>query len=168
MSASWRTASALVLAALSAACTPTQPPAAENYDPRAVVARVLALTPDPEAGRAVFRSWCIFCHGDQQAGEPPTDFGFGDENPRRFRGYAGLTPETHVTAIVEGFVSASTGHRNMPPFGQRLSAQDIANVAGYERWVTELAPGAYWERSMYSWWPEDPPHIPGVPPGSTR
>lgn len=167
MKKSWRAASWLLLIPLAAACSrPEAPP--EAYDPQAVVAEVLAVSPDPEAGRAVFRSWCIFCHGDQQAGEPPTDFGFGDENPRRFRGYQNLIPESHVTAIVEGYVSASSGDRNMPPFGQRLAPQDIANVAAYERWVTELEPGGYWEKSMFSWWPPDPPEIPGMPREAPR
>ncbi|MDH4228834.1 MAG: cytochrome c [Nitrospirota bacterium] len=150
----------LPVALLQVACSapPQGPP---PYDPQAVTMQVLALGPDPGEGRKVFRSWCIFCHGDQQSGEPPTDFGFGKENPRRFRGYRNLSPEEHVTAIVEGFVSAESGYRNMPPFGQRLSPREIADVAAYERQLMALEPAEYWEKSRFSWWPADPAPLPG-------
>jgi mono/diheme cytochrome c family protein len=100
--------------------------------------RVMALAPDPAAGRIVFRSWCIFCHGDQQSGEPPTDFDLGDENPRRFRGYEDLDREGHVKAVVKGYVSEGSGRQNMPSFLLRLTPREIADVVGYERGIMAL------------------------------
>lgn len=110
----------------------------------------MAQTPDPHAGRVVFRTWCIFCHGDQQAGEPPTDFDLGKENPRRFRGYEALTFKEHVSAIVTGYVSEQSGDRNMPSFALRLTPKEIADVAAYERRVMAMS-GPYWEENRRSW-----------------
>jgi len=144
------TAAGLVLAGLSG-CPDAPPPIRPPPDPDATIARVLSLTGDATNGRIVFRSWCIFCHGDQQAGEPPTDFDLGDENPRKFRGYADkLDREGHVTAVVKGYVSKESGRRNMPSFLLRIPPQDIADVAAYERSVMVL-PGPYVEPEHRVW-----------------
>ncbi|MBI5136210.1 MAG: cytochrome c [Nitrospirae bacterium] len=127
-----------LLAALAAACNAPAPPP-RPPDPERVIAAALALEPDQAAGRGVFRAWCIFCHGDQAAGEPPTDFDLGAENPRRFRGYE-LGHREHVEAIVNGFVSHDSGRRNMPAFALRLTPREIADVAAYERTVMALSP----------------------------
>jgi mono/diheme cytochrome c family protein len=140
-SGSWpRVSSVLALAALLAAAGCSEPPPAPPPppDPDRVVAQVLALEGDPKAGRIVFRSWCIFCHGDQQAGEPPTDFDLGDENPRRFRGYDELTRAEHVEVVVKGYVSKRSHHRNMPSFLLRVTPRDIADVVRYERGIMAL------------------------------
>ncbi len=114
------------------------PPAPPNV--AQVMKKVLAMTPDPERGRVVFKGWCMFCHGDQASGEPPTDFDLGDENPRRFRGFDGLTFEDHVKVILTGFVSKQSGRQNMPAFLLRLTPQQIADVAAYEQGIMKLAP----------------------------
>jgi mono/diheme cytochrome c family protein len=148
-STSWRTApralegafrAALAGAALLAAagCTAPPPPRQPPPDPDRTIAEAVALTGDPAAGRIVFRSWCIFCHGDQQGGEPPTDFGLGDENPRRFRGFHDLTRDEHIAVVVKGYVSKQSHHRNMPSFLLRISARDIADVVSYERGIMAL------------------------------
>jgi mono/diheme cytochrome c family protein len=134
-----------------AGCPDPPPPPKPLPDPDATIARVLSLNGDAVNGRVVFRSWCIFCHGDQQAGEPPTDFDLGDENPRKFRGYSDkLSREDHVTAVVRGYVSKESRHRNMPSFLLRIQPQDIADVAAYERSVMVL-PGPYVEPERRVW-----------------
>lgn len=125
------------LSALAACAEPVPPP--EPPDPERLIAAAMALEGDAEAGRKVFRGWCIFCHGDQAAGDPPTDFDLGRENPRRFRGYD-LGRRDHVTAVVKGFVSKDSGRQNMPAFALRLSPREIADVAAYEQGVMALAP----------------------------
>lgn len=143
----------LVAAGLLALCgCPDPPPPPQTPpDPDATIALVLSLTPDPKNGHIVFKSWCIFCHGDQEHGEPPTDFGLGDENPRKFRGYADQLDLTgHVTAVVKGYVSKASGRRNMPSFLLRMPPQDIADVAAYERGVMALR-GPYLEPEHRAW-----------------
>jgi mono/diheme cytochrome c family protein len=132
-------------------CPDPPPPPKPPPDPDATIARVLSLTPDPKNGRIVFKSWCIFCHGDQEAGEPPTDFGLGDENPRKFRGLSDKLDLTgHVTAVIKGYVSQESGHQNMPSFLLRIPPQDIADVAAYERGVMALR-GPYQEPEHRNW-----------------
>lgn len=144
-----------------AACSP-EPSEPSLPDPEQVVAGVLALTGDPARGQAVFQGQCIFCHGDQAAGEPPTDFGLGKENPRRFRSYDELSVEDHIRVIVEGYVSKASGRQNMPAFLLRLSPEEIADVAAFERRIMAME-GDYWESSRRSWWPPDPKPLPWVP-----
>lgn len=119
-------------------------------DPERIIAKALTLTPDAEMGRRAFRGWCIFCHGDQYAGEPPTDFDLGEGNPRRFRGYHELSFEEHVAVIVKGYVSPSSGNQNMPAFAMRISPQEIADIAAYERTIMELS-GPYRENAPRTW-----------------
>jgi mono/diheme cytochrome c family protein len=151
----WPTPSVPVLAAVLAplallACAGPPPPPPRPPDPDATIAKVLALTGHPTDGRVVFRSWCIFCHGDQQAGEPPTDFDLGDENPRRFRGYHDLTRDEHVAVLVKGYVSKQSRHQNMPSFLLRIGPQDIADVVSYERTIMDLT-GPYQEPVRRRW-----------------
>jgi mono/diheme cytochrome c family protein len=132
-------------------CPDAPPPPPPPPDPEATIARVLSLTPDPKNGHVVFKSWCIFCHGDQEAGEPPTDFGFGDENPRKFRGFSDKLDRTeHVTAVVKGYVSKHSGHQNMPTFLLRIPPQDIADVVAYERGIMAQQ-GPYIEPEHRRW-----------------
>jgi mono/diheme cytochrome c family protein len=135
-----RAGAALLAAAwlVAAGCAEPPPPPKPLPDPEQTIAKVLALTGDPVAGRIVFRSWCIFCHGDQQAGEPPTDFDLGDENPRRFRGYHDLTRAEHVAVVVKGYVSKQSHHQNMPSFLLRIPPRDIADVVSYERGIMDI------------------------------
>ena len=148
----WRTLKAAAwLLALDLALAGCDAPreAAEPLRAEEVVARSVALTPNPERGRRVFRAWCIFCHGDQATGEPPTDFDLGDENPRRFRSYD-LSFQEHVEVIVSGFISRESGRQNMPAFALRLTPQDIADVAAYEQKIMALSP-EYQENPERRW-----------------
>jgi mono/diheme cytochrome c family protein len=150
----WRAVRIALLGAALAGltgCPDPPPPPKPPPDADATIARILTLKGDRAHGRIVFRSWCIFCHGDQQAGEPPTDFDLGDENPRKFRGYGDkLSHADHVTAVVKGYVSKHSHHRNMPSFLLRIAPQDIADVAAYERSVMAL-PGPYVEPEHRVW-----------------
>ena len=132
------------------ACQPDRPPPPALPDVEQVLAQVLAITPDPERGRVVFKGWCMFCHGDQASGEPPTDFDLGDENPRRFRGFDELSHEAHVKVILSGFVSKQSQRQNMPAFLLRLTPRQVADVAAYEQQVMRMAP-EYVEPELRRW-----------------
>jgi len=141
---------ALCLALWCGACSgPPEAPSAPQ-EPLKVIAAALALQPDPDRGREVFRESCIHCHGDQASGEPPTDFDLGDDNPRRFRGYAELSHREHIEAVVNGYVSKASGNQNMPAFAMRLTPQQIADVAAYEQRIMAQS-GPYVEPKERSW-----------------
>ncbi len=151
----------LLVATLLAGCSRDHPVSAPP-DPQQVVIQALAHPGDKGAGELIFKSRCIHCHGDQSAGEPPTDFDLGEGNPRRFRGYQELSREDHVNAVVNGFVNEDTGHQNMPAFALRLTPQQVADVVAYERSIMAKT-GPYWEESRRSWWPRRA--TPQKPPG---
>jgi quinohemoprotein ethanol dehydrogenase len=71
-------------------------------------------TADPAAGKAVYETACVFCHGEQGEG------GHG--------GGKVLTTATNADLIVQ---VVSEGRNAMPPLGAALTAEQIRDVAAY-------------------------------------
>jgi quinohemoprotein ethanol dehydrogenase len=71
-------------------------------------------TADPAAGKSVYATACVFCHGEQGEG------GHG--------GGKALTAATNTDLIVQ---IVSEGRSAMPPLGAALTAEQIRDVAAY-------------------------------------
>ncbi|HEX8208299.1 MAG TPA: cytochrome c [Solirubrobacteraceae bacterium] len=77
---------------------------------------------DPAAGKQVFAGNCAACHGGD---------GGGGSGPR----LAGQDEYTNPEVVVQ---QVRNGGGGMPAFGERLSAQELADVSAFV--VRELAP----------------------------
>jgi mono/diheme cytochrome c family protein len=103
--------------------------------PADTAARAAAPAPDPASmarGRRLYDDHCADCHGTQgqgAAGAYPALAGN--------RSVTMASPANVVRVIVEGgFAPATAGHPRpygMPPFGQSLQRDEIADVATYVR-----------------------------------
>jgi alcohol dehydrogenase (cytochrome c) len=71
-------------------------------------------TADPEAGKTVYATACVFCHGERGEG------GHG--------GGKALTAATNADLIVQ---IVSEGRNAMPPLGTSLTAEQVRDVAAY-------------------------------------
>jgi quinohemoprotein ethanol dehydrogenase len=71
-------------------------------------------TADPAAGKVVYDTACVFCHGEQGEG------GHG--------GGKVLKDATNADVIVQ---TVSEGRKDMPPFGAALTPEQIRDVAAY-------------------------------------
>jgi len=85
-------------------------------------------------GRALFRHYCLTCHGEEGHGDGLNAYNL-DPKPRDLADPAFLTPRTDedLTAIIRsggGVAGLSTG---MPPWGRTLSERGILNLVVYLR-----------------------------------
>jgi mono/diheme cytochrome c family protein len=71
-------------------------------------------TADPAAGKVVYDTACVFCHGERGEG------GHG--------GGKTLTSATNTDLIVQ---IVSEGRNTMPPLGASLTAQQVRDVSAY-------------------------------------
>ena len=105
-----------------------KPQGGGTQTPPATGGTTAAKAPDAEAGKKVFETYCVTCHGtggkgDGLAGKtlnpPPRDF-------TDFNVMSGLTDD-QLKAIIKN------GKGGMPPWSATLKDEDIANVIFYVR-----------------------------------
>lgn len=105
-----------------------KPQGGGTQTPPATEGTTVAKAPDAEAGKKVFETYCVTCHGtggkgDGPAGKalnpPPQDF-------TDFNVMSGLTDD-QLKAIIKN------GKGGMPPWSASLKDEDIANVLFYVR-----------------------------------
>lgn len=88
----------------------------------------VAKAPDAEAGKKVFETYCVTCHGTGGKGDGPAGKAL-NQPPRDFTNFnimSGLTDD-QLKAIIKN------GKGGMPPWSATLKDEDIANVLFFVR-----------------------------------
>jgi mono/diheme cytochrome c family protein len=98
----------------------------------ALVPRSAAAQAAAGQGQALYKKYCVVCHGESGAGDGPAaakmkqkPANLGDKALQ-----AKLTDAQILTAITEG---RKTEAAAMPPFGKKMSEADIKLVAAFVR-----------------------------------
>lgn len=123
--------------AIAAAETTAVDDAAAIYSARTLP--IPALGYNAREGRALFRHYCLNCHGEEGRGDGFNAFNL-DPRPRSLADSAFQAQHSDVDLLAAirsggGAVGLSTG---MPPWGRTLNERQIQNVVIYVR--TLLAP----------------------------
>ncbi len=118
--------------------------AAENPAPttKETISVNTSLVGDISSGEKVFKSICHVCHGENgDAGykggiKNAANFARPEMNPERIKAVLSkLTREDHMKIVKYG--GTKSGVKNagsaMPPYGQVLTDQKIADIVAYER-----------------------------------
>jgi mono/diheme cytochrome c family protein len=87
-----------------------------------------------EAGKTVFTTYCVVCHGPEGKGDGPGAAGLNPK-PANFRDPVrakGMTEEKQINVVTNGGPAEKLSPL-MAPFGQSLSAQQIRDVVAYIR-----------------------------------
>jgi len=93
-------------------------------------------TPDPEAGKQIYKAACTPCHGPDGRGTPKPTSGF--EPPRTFPDFTRCDQTTPEANIAWKAVIAHGGRSRgfseiMPSFGEALNSQQIDDLIEYMR-----------------------------------
>lgn len=106
----------------------TQKPPATVQTPPATGGTTVPNPPDPAAGKKVFETYCVTCHGTGGKGDGPAGKALNPP-PRDFTNVkmmAGFTDDQ-----LKGIIKNGKG--GMPPWGSTLKDEDITNVLSYLR-----------------------------------
>lgn len=96
--------------------------------PPATEGTIVAKAPDAEAGKKVFETYCVTCHGTGGKGDGPAGKALNPP-PRDFTDFnvmSGLSDDQ-----LKGIIKNGKG--GMPPWSATLKDEDIANVLFYVR-----------------------------------
>jgi mono/diheme cytochrome c family protein len=112
----------------------TQTPPANVQTPPATGGTTVPKTPDLAAGKKVFETYCVTCHGTSGKGDGPAGKALNPP-PRDFTSVkvmAGFTDD-QLKEIIKN------GKGDMPPWGSTLKDEDITNVLSYIRHFGRVA-----------------------------
>lgn len=105
-----------------------KPQGGGTQTPPAIGGTTVAKAPDAEAGKKVFETYCVTCHGTGGKGDGPAGKALNPP-PRDFTDFnvmSGLSDDQ-----LKGIIKNGKG--GMPPWSAALKDGDIANVLFYVR-----------------------------------
>ncbi len=105
-----------------------KPQGGTTQTPPATGGTTTAKAPDAEAGKKVFDTYCVTCHGTGGKGDGPAGKALSPR-PRNFTDFKVMSDLTddQLKEIIKN------GKGSMPPWGATLKEEDIANVLFYVR-----------------------------------